>query len=179
MRRLLAWILSMAILTIGVLILTAPLAQGQSRPCEPLSGTVYYWFTDTWHGVADLTIGGKLRHANWVAVNTGFFDGGDIWIGTEDWTVDFGHGNAIRLSMNFVTEHMNDAVSSSGVFHVVDIGKITKGTGMFRNASGNLSVQGPFGPNVKLPDNIQPPPESQMFGFAPVQGIVCGLDDRD
>lgn len=178
MKRLLSGMLSMAVLTIGVLILIAPPAQAQGN-CVPLSGTLYLWLTDTWHGVADLTIGGKLLHADVVAVNTGFFDGGDIGIGTEDWTVNFGHGNTIRLRMNFVTEHMNDEVSSSGVFHVIDIGKIAKGTGIFKNASGNFSVEGPFGPNVKLPDNIQPPPESQMLGFTPVQGMVCGLNDRD
>jgi len=177
MQSLLLRLLSVAVLTIGVLILIAPTAQAQGQ-CVPFSGTIHFWFTDTWHGVGAFTIGRNLRHADILSVNTSFFDDGDVFRGTETWTLDFGKGDTIQLKTSFVTEHMNDAAASSGVFHLIEVGTFANGTQVFKNAYGNLSVQGPFGPNVKLPDNIQPPPDAQMFSVAPSQGMICGLSNR-
>jgi hypothetical protein len=178
MRSLLLRCLSVAVLTIGMLILLAPPAQAQGH-CVPLSGTMYLWLTDTWHGVADFTIGRNLLHANFLSVNTSFFDGGDVWQGTENWTLDFGKGNKIHVKVHFVTQHMTDAVSSAGVYDIVEVGPFTNGRGVFKNAYGNMSIQGPFGPNVKLPDNIQPPPDAQWFSVVESQGMICGLNDRN
>ncbi len=174
MRTLLLRCLSVIVLTIGVLMLMAPTAQAQGQ-CVPVSGTIYFWYTDTWHGVGDFTIGRKASHPDILSVNTSFFDDGYVWRGTEKWTLDFGKGNTVQLKMRFVAEHVNDAVSSSGVFHITEVGKFFKGTGMFKNAYGSFTVQGPFGPNVKLPAEIQPPPDAQMFSVAPSQGMICGL----
>jgi hypothetical protein len=177
MRNLLWKLLSVAVLTIGVLMLIVLPAQAQGD-CVPFSGTIYFWYTDAWHGVGDFTIGRNIHHADVLSVNTSFFDGGNVWRGTEQWTLDFGIGDTIQLKMDFVTEHMNDAVASSGVFHLIEVGIFANGTGVFKNAYGNLSVQGPFGPNVKLPDNIQPPSDAQTFSVAPSHGMICGLNNR-
>lgn len=180
MRNSLRKLLSVAVLTIGVLILIAPPAQAEGQcQCEPFSGAIYSWYTDTWHAVGDFTVGAKVHHATILIVNTSFFDDGDVDRGTETWTWDFGGGNTIQLMTDFVTEHMTDAVSSSGVFHVIEVGKFANGAGAFKHAYGNLSAPGPFGPNVKLPDKIQPPADASMFYVGLSQGMICGLNDRD
>lgn len=185
MRNLLGKLLSVAVLTIAVLILIAPPAQADGQcQCEPFSGTLYGWNTGDWHSVGDITIGNKVYHATVLTVNTSFSgDGEDVWQGTETWTFDFGKGNTIQLLTHFVTEHMTDAASESGVFHVIEVGTFANGTGVFKHAYGNLISPGPFGPNVKLPDNIKLPPEAQgvgvWFWIGSSQGMICGMNDRD
>jgi hypothetical protein len=177
MRSLRLRCLSVVVLTMGALLLIAPTAQAQGN-CVPVSGTIYFWFTDTWHGVGDFTIGRNASHPDILSVNTSFFDDGYVWRGTEKWTLDFGNGDTIQSKMRFVAEHVNDAVSASGVFHITEVGTFNHGTGLFKNAYGSLTIQGPFGPNVKLPGKIQPPPDSIMFAVAPSQGMICGLNSR-
>jgi|SRR5271157_344047 len=184
MRNILWKLLSVAVLTLAVLILIAPPAQADGQcQCEPFSGTLYGWNTGDWHAVGDITIGNKVYHATLLAVNTSFIDDDDTWLGTETWTFDFGKGNTLQLMTHFVTEHMTDAVSAAGVFHVVEVGTITNGTGVFKHAYGNLISPGPFGPGVKLPDNIALPPEAQgpgvWFWVGPAQGMICGMSERD
>jgi len=183
MRNLLRKLLSVAVLTIGVLILIALPAQAQGQcQCEPFSGTFYGGETDTWHAVADITIGNKVYHATILVVNTSFIDDGDIYLGTETWTLDFGKGNTIQVMTHFVTEHMTDAVSDSGVFDVVELGTFANGTGVFKHAYGNLISSGPFGPGVTLPPDITLPPAAagaSWFWIGPAQGMICGMKDRD
>ncbi len=164
--------LLMAVLTVGLLLVMVPLANAQEK-CLPLSGTIYFWYTDTWHGTAEFTIGRDVLHAAIVANNTSFIDGGDMALGTENWTLNFGGGNTIHVLTHFTIEHMTDAVASSGVMHVIEIGTFTNGKGAFQGAYGNLTANGPFGPAVTLPDNIQPAPDSVMFGVTPTQGMIC------
>jgi hypothetical protein len=161
-----------AVLTVGLLLVIVPPANAQGQ-CLPLSGTIYFWYTDTWHGAAEFTIGRDVVHAAIVANNTSFIDGGDMALGTETWTVDFGKGHTVQVLTHFTIEHMADAVASSGVMHVIEIGTFTKGKGAFRKAYGNLTANGPFGPSVKLPDNIHPAPDSVMFAVTPTQGTIC------
>ena len=112
MRNFLWKFLSMTILAIAVLVLTAPPAQAEDQcQCEPFSGTLYGWNTGDWHAVGDITIGNKVYHATTLVVNTSFIDDGDTWLGTETWTFNFGGGNTIQLKTHFVTEHMTDAAS--------------------------------------------------------------------
>jgi len=176
--------ISILILAAGALLVLLPAAtaqehsQGQGN-CVPLSGTVYLWLTDTWHGVGDFTIGRKHLPASFLAVNTSFLDSGDVWEGTEDWTLDFGNGNKLHVAAHFVTQHMTDSVSTAGAFDLVDGGRFLQGTRMFKNAYGNMTVQGPFGPGVKLPDNIHPPADAQWFSVVESQGMICGMNDGD
>jgi hypothetical protein len=182
MWNLLRKLLSVAVLTIGVLILIGPPAQAEGQcQCQPFSGTFYGWNTGDWHAVANITIGNNVYRATLLAVNTSFTDDGDVWLGTETWTLDFGRGNTIQLMTHFVTQHMNDAVADSGVFHVIELGTFANGTGMFRHTYGSLISPGLFGPNVKLPDNIELPPEAQgaWLWIGPSQGMICGMSDRD
>ena len=179
MQNLRCKFLSITILAIAVLVLTAPPAQAEDQcQCNPFSGTLYGWNTGDWHAVGDITIGNKVHQATTLVVNTSFVDDGDTWLGTEAWTFNFGGGNTIQLKTHFVTERMTDA---SGVFHVIEVGTFTNGTGVFKHGYGNLISSGPFGPNVKLPDNIKLPPEAQgaWLWVGPVQGMICGMSDRD
>lgn len=157
---------------IGIMILTTTPAYGGDQ-CTPVAGTIYFWYTDTWHGTVRFTIGGRVLHADVVANNTSFFDGGDTALGSENWTLDFGNGNSIHLITTFTIEHMTDAVSTSGVMHVIEIGTFRNGRGLFKGAYGNLSAHGPFGPGVKLPGTIKPAPDAIMLGILPAQGTVC------
>jgi hypothetical protein len=175
MRNLLWKLLSVAVLMTGLLILIAPPARadGQSQ-CQPITGTLYMGLTDTWYMVGDLTIGKKVYHATGFSVNTSFIDEGDVWLGTETWTFDFGGGNTIQVMAQFVTEHMTDAASESGIYHYIGVGTFANGTGAFKRAHGNLGVQGPFGPNVKVPDNVklQLPADAVWFAIMPAQGMI-------
>lgn len=178
MQNSISRLLSVVVLTFGMLVVLALPAQAQDH-CVPLSGTMYLWLTDTWHGAVDFTIGRKALHASFLSVNTSFFDSGNVWEGTENWTLDFGKGNKIDVKAHFVSQHMTDAVSVAGTYDLVDGGRFTNGEGVFKHAYGNMSVQGPFGPNVKLPDSISPPPDAQWFSVLESQGMICGLGDRD
>jgi hypothetical protein len=181
MWNLLRKLLSVAVLTIGVLILMALPAQAQGQcQCEPFSGTFYGGLTDTWHAVADITIGNKVYHATDFSVNTSFIDGGDTWLGTETWYVDFGRGNTIQVMTHFVAEHMTDAVFDSGVYHVIELGTFANGTGVFKHAYGSFISTGPFGPLVTLPPDITLPPAAAgayWFWVGPSQGMICGVDN--
>jgi hypothetical protein len=117
----------------------------------------------------------EAHYVDLVDINTSFVDGADIWTGTEAATFDFGRGDTLQLSAEFVTEHMNDSVASSGVFHINEIGTFTKGTGSFRNAYGHWIMQGPFGPSVTLPSNIQPPPDADLYWIGQYHGTLCGI----
>jgi hypothetical protein len=161
-----------SVLVVGVLLVIVPFANAQEK-CLPLSGTIYFWYTDTWYGTAEFTIGRDVLHASIVANNTSFVDGGVMALGTEYWTLNFGGGNTIHVTTHFTIEHMTDAVSSSGVMHVIEVGRFTKGKGVFQNAYGNLTANGPFGPAVKLPNHIHPAADSVMFAVTPTQGTIC------
>ena len=176
MRNALWKLVSAAVLTVGALVLLAPTVQAQGS-CEPISGTIYLWYTDTWHGVGNLTIGRDVRRADVQAANTGSFTNNEaIFQGTEAWTLDFGRWGRLYLNMEFVAEDMTDSAFN---FHVTEVGKIVKGTGLFEHAYGNFTAQGPFGPALALPSNIQPPPDAIMWGVTPALGMICGLNNRD
>jgi len=143
--------------------------------CIPFGGTVYGWATDNWYATGDFVIGNKVRHANIVIVNTGFFDNGGISTGTEIGTFDFGHGNTFQTKADFSVQHLNDALTDSGVFDVRENGTFFKGTGIFRGVYGHWVNDGPFGPNVKLPDNIHPDPAASLYWIGRYHGTICGL----
>jgi hypothetical protein len=185
MRNSLWKLLSVTVLTTGALILVAPPAQAQGS-CAPLSGVVYGYTTEAgWQMEGNFTIGREVYRATVLAVNTSLIGDpltDDVWQGTETWTWRFGKGNTIQLLTGFVTEHANLSKTDPGAFHVNEVGTFANGTGMLRHAYGSLLAQGPFGPNVKLPDQIQLPaplPEGTWFFVAPTQGMICGLNDRD
>lgn len=95
----------LAILTIVIfgflLIVPAALAQDQ---CVPFGGTIYGWQNgDSWFGMGDFTVAKDVMHATVTDPNTGFKNLGDIWLGTEEATFDFGKGNKIVLMTDFVT----------------------------------------------------------------------------
>lgn len=174
MRNLILRLFSITALAVGVLALISSTALAQEG-CIPFGGTVYGWHTDNWYGTGHFTVGRKVLPANIVDVNTGFFDNGGVATGTEIATFDFGKGNKFQLNVDFIAEHLNDAISGSGVFDVKENGTFSKGTGMFKGAYGHWIMEGPFGPNVKLPDNIHPDPNSDMFWIGWYHGEICGL----
>lgn len=167
--------LSIAILfTLTLLLGTFALAQEQ---CVPFGGTIYGWHNGpSWFGVGDFTVGKNVMHASVADPNTGLTRMGDIWLGTEEATFDFGNGNVVTLMTDFVTEHMNDSASTSGVFHVNETGYFARGTGKFKNAWGRFSLQGPFGPGVKLPDSIHPGTNDGLFWIGQYFGSICGVE---
>jgi hypothetical protein len=185
MRNLLSKLLSVTVLTTGALILVAPPAQAQGS-CAPLSGMVYGYSTPTdagWHMTGDLTIGREVYRFMGVTAGTSgpipdpFTD---VWRGTETWALNFGKGNTIQVVTEFVTEHANLAdPNSTGVFHVTESGTFAHGTGLFKHAYGSFLQDAPFGPNVELDDKFPGQPEGTWFCVGPVQGTICGLNDRD
>ncbi len=144
--------------------------------CVPFGGTIYGWHNGkTWYGEGNFTIGRKTLHANVVDVNTGNSKQGDMWLGTETATFDFGNGDKLDLMTEFVTEHQTDAVSAAGLFHVNEIGYFANGQGKFKNAWGRFASQGPFGPGVKLPPEIKPGQNDGLFWIGQYNGMICGV----
>jgi hypothetical protein len=180
MRNLLWKLLSVVVLTMGVLILMAPPAQAQDH-CAPISGMIYGWNIDSWQMVADFTIGRKVYHAA-ITIGDSTLIGDpyqdDVWQGTETFIFDFGKRNTIQLMTPYVTEHakLTDPLDPSLIFHVTHLGTFTNGTGMFKHAYGNLAFWGPIGPGVKLPPQIQAPAGGLYF-ISAAQGTICGLND--
>ena len=164
----------LVVIGITTVLLIVPRISAQEQ-CVPFGGTVYGWHTDNWYGTGNFAVGRKVRHADIVDVNTGFFDNGGVSTGTETATFDFGRGNTIRLNVDFIVEHLNDAISSSGVFDVKENGTFSKGTGMFKGAYGHWVMEGPFGPDIKLPDNIPADPISDMYWIGWYHGMICGV----
>jgi hypothetical protein len=165
----------MAVLII-LLGLLGTFAAAQEQ-CVPFGGTIYGWHNGpSWFGTGDFAVGKNLMHADVVDPNTGLTQAGDIWLGTEEATADFGNGDKITLMTDFITEHMNDAASTSGVFHVNETGYFAKGTGRLKNAWGRFNLQGPFGPGVKLPESIQPGTNDGLFWIGQYVGSICGVE---
>jgi hypothetical protein len=154
---------------------------GETHPnnsCVPLSGTLYGWFNGSWQSVGDLRVGRSVLHVEMAAVTTIDSTDGGVLRGSEKWTLDFGRHNTVLADTDFVGEHLADAVAPSRVFHVIELGMFTGGTGIFKNAYGSFISSGPFGPSVTLPDSIQSAPDSQMWWIGPIQGTICGLNER-
>jgi len=179
----------MMTLLIGGVVLTCTPASAQGRNdqtftsgsvqdrCISFGGTVYGWHTDNWYATGNFVVGRKVRQASIVDVNTGFFDNGGVSTGTEIARFDFGKGDTFQMNVDFVAEHMNnDALTSFGVFDVKENGTFSKGTGIFKGAYGHWIMEGPFGPNLKLPDNIHPAPNSDMFWIGWYHGMICGVE---
>ncbi|HZS95228.1 MAG TPA: hypothetical protein VFA40_00505 [Terriglobales bacterium] len=125
--------------------------------------------------MGDFTVAKDVMHATVTDPNTGFTDLGDIWLGTEEATFDFGKGNKIVLMTDFVTEHQSDPGGGLGVFHVNETGYFARGTGRFRHAWGRFNLQGPFGPGVALPTTIEPGLNDGLFWIGQYVGTICGV----
>ncbi len=80
--------------------------------------------------IIDRGIEGKRNHMN----------NGGGWCGTELWSVTLEDGSTFQLEATYNAS----ATSASGLFTLHETGKIVNGTGRFQNASGELTVQGPF-----------------------------------
>jgi hypothetical protein len=162
------------ILGIVFAIAVASFAAANDR-CVPFGGTGYGWATDNWYVTGDFVIGHKVRHANVVVVNIGFSDNGGVSTGTEISTFDFGNGNTFQTKQDFVVQHLNDVLTDFGVFDVQESGTFFKGTGIFKGIYGHWVADGPFGSNVKLPDNIHPDPNASMYWIGRYHGTICGM----
>jgi hypothetical protein len=146
--------------------------------CVPFGGTIYGWHNGgSWYGVGDFTVGKTVLHAKITDPNTGLTDMGDIWLGTEEATFDFGHGNKITAMTSFVTEHQTDPAGLTGVFHVNETGSFARGTGAFKHAWGRFNLQGPFGPGVKLPETVTAGPNDGLFWIGQYNGTICGVKE--
>lgn len=178
---------SVLVLAIGALVLIIPSAITQDRfgpedkheaacACVPFGGTVYGWHTAAgWVATGTFTLGRESKQVGVSTINTGFNQGTYIWTGTEQHTYDFGHGNTFQSPADFVVEHANDLELSPGFAHIMEIGTISKGTGIFEHAYGHWTMQGPFGPNVTLPGNIHPGSDADgLFWIGQYHGTVCG-----
>ncbi len=80
--------------------------------------------------IIDRAVEGKRNHVN----------NGGGWSGSELWSVTFEDGSTFELEATYNAS----AASAPGLFALHETGKIVNGTGRFQNASGELSIQGPF-----------------------------------
>jgi hypothetical protein len=161
--------------SIAAIILGLGTAAAAQNNCVPFGGTIYAWHNKAWIGSGKFMVGREVLPATIVDVMTSSADDGNILRGTETATFDFGNGDKVELLTEFVTEHMTDSASQSGVFHVNEIGTFANGAGRFKNAYGHFSSQGPFGPKVKLPANLHPAEEADMFWIGQYNGYICGI----
>ncbi len=162
-----------------VLVAMTPIANAQDQ-CVPFGGTIYGWHNiNSWYGVGDFTFGKETLHATVTDPNTSITFKGDIWLGTEEATFTFSTGDKVTLMTSFVTEHQTDAAGTSGVYHVNETGYFTRGTGQFKHAWGRFNLQGPFGPGVTLPDDINPGENDGWMWIGQYNGTICGAKQLD
>ncbi len=80
--------------------------------------------------IIDRAVAGGRSHVN----------NGGGWSGTELWSVTFQDGSTFEVEATY-----NASPSSApGLYTLHETGKLVNGTGRFQNASGELSIQGPF-----------------------------------
>jgi hypothetical protein len=121
------------------------------------------WLGESWYSFGDAA----PLYAYEVTVGTGYEKAeGDVWIGTEKTTVDFGNGNTFQLITRWIAHHMN---SESGVFELTEIGTIANGTGKLQKATGVFYSPGAFGPGMSGDGKT-------FLWLAPYQGTICGVD---
>ncbi len=62
------------------------------------------------------------------------------WSGTELWSVTLADGSTFQVEATYNAS----PTSAPGLFTLHETGKLVNGTGRFENASGELTIQGPF-----------------------------------
>ncbi len=158
-----------------VFVAMTPVAIAQDQ-CVPFGGTIYGWHKgNSWFGVGDFDFGKLALHATVTDPITSVVSRGDILLGTEEATFSFANGDKITLITSFVTEHQTDSAGAGGVYHVNETGYFARGTGRFKQAWGRFNLQGPFGPGVKLPDDIKPGENDGKLWIGQYNGTICGL----
>ena len=171
----------LSVVAVFIFVTNASSASAQGN-CLPFSGTIYgalyaeFGQSPAWHLVGGFRIGHEVYDATIDVTLTSLSTDEDIWQGAETWTFDFGEDDTIQLMTDFVTEHMTNP---DGIFHIREVGTFANGTGAFKHADGNLSAEGPFGPNVVLHNVTQLPADALMFWVAPSQGMICGSNNRN
>lgn len=154
-------------LALGALFVSVPEARGQDS-CVAFATSLHaYSPVDAWIGEAWWAFGPAAPvYARELTTGTGYEKSdGDVWIGTEETTVDFGNGDTFQLVTRWVSHH---AASTTGVAEVTEIGTITKGTGKFSNVSGVFFSPGTFGPGMSGD-------QTTWLWLGSRQGTICGL----
>ncbi len=95
-----------------------------------------------WIAEATFSFGDEVLKASIIdrGVTRSAFSPSGTWSGTELWTVTFADGSTFQ----FESSYQVSAGSAPGFYVLHETGSIINGTGRFQNASGQLSVQGPF-----------------------------------
>ena len=152
---------------VALFFLSAPITRAQDS-CVALSSVLHaYSPVDAWVGEAWWIFGNAPPlYTKEVTSSTGYEkQDGDVWIGTEKTTVDFGNGDTFQLITRWISHHSND---NTGVAEVTEVGTITNGTGKFLNVSGVFFSPGTFGPGMSGDQNT-------WLWLGSRQGTICGL----
>jgi hypothetical protein len=154
-----------------LLVSTAVLAVGNSLQ---VSGTIYgtydYTFegTGAWVGYAVLAVDGKVATAEMADRNLTHGSRGDGSIyGTEAVTLTFVDGSG---TVEIHSQYDGIPASTPGLYTLHEVGTFANGTGKWANASGQVTVTGPF---VR--------PHSEIFPGAPpwiaeIHGVISGVE---
>lgn len=142
----------------------------------PFGGTIYGWHNgDSWFGVGDFTVAKDVMHATVTDPNTGFTDLGDIWLGTEEGTFDFGKGKQDRADDGLRNRTPERPRRRSGSFS-------RERDRLFRSRNrplparvGTLQLAGPVWPGVALPTTIEPGLNDGLFWIGQYVGTICGV----
>ncbi len=132
-------------------VLAAPGTWAQSKPAGlSVSGSLYGQLDldpsnparRVWIAKATFRVGDEVLSANIIdrTVTRSAMNPSGTWSGAELWIVSFADGSTFQ----FESSYQVSAGSAPGMYFLHETGSIINGTGRFQNASGELTVQGPF-----------------------------------
>lgn len=150
--------------------------QAQARGVQ-VSGTIYGAFDynfegkGAWVGHALLSFGGKPPvAATFVDRNTSFGQKNDGAIyGTETISLNFTDGSG---TFEVLADFNGSPAATANLYNLSETGTIGNGTGKYAQASGHVTVHGPF----LFPDPASTPGAPPWI--AEIHGIVLGIEER-
>lgn len=162
------------LLAVGALAIATSLL-AQSKAAIPVNGTIYGTFNATfegkgaWVGHAVVAFGGKpARKASMVDRNVSFSENKDgSIVGAEIITLTFLDGSG---TLDIDGRFQGVPAKTPSLFTLHETGTISRGTGKYAKAKGNVKIDGPF----LFPDSGMTPGTAPWI--AELHGTISGVE---
>lgn len=163
--------LMMAAFAAAALLLSAAQARGETS-CVTFSAPLYAYLDPAqgWLGQAWWAFGNAAPRIAGELTNEPVYEKteGDLLLGTERTTVDFGNGDSFQLITRWLSHHVG---AEGGVAEIHEIGTITNGTGKFANVTGIFFSSGTAGPGMSRD-------QKTFLWLGSRTGTICGSTAR-